>query len=132
MRIYLDQRIKGEDDKFIGEEIPCLVLKDDEYVMNKDGSPLVMFKTDKEKFKTLRDVLAKSLLAQSPSENISDEEKSKRFDWWLKIKAAKKTIDLTVDESGYLGKIISSYNQILITGFCKLMLEGKLMDKDAK
>lgn len=83
-------------------------------------------KTDKGKPFTLKDACFQALGATFPDEqNLSGEEKFKRYELYQKIKGGTDPVELVAEDVALLKKLTGKAYGALIVGQCWNLLEGK-------
>ena len=66
-----------------------------------------------------------ALLASNPKEDLSGEEKGRRYELALKVQAATGAIDLPVEDVALLKKLCDQQFAVLIAGQTRRMLDAK-------
>lgn len=127
VNINIDQKIKDQNGKVLGEKMTVMVIREnsDEVVMNDKGVPLLAEVTKPEYSKTLKDVITESLLFEKPNSQLTPEDKSKRYSLWYRVNKEEKSIDLSAEEILLIKECIANLQPILIMGQCHDYLENK-------
>ena len=79
-KLKLDAELKDGNGKVIGRRIQCLILTEsNDFKRDDDGELLIAEIDDKEKIRTLKDVICESLRHEDPKAPLTGAQKSERY-----------------------------------------------------
>ena len=111
MKIRIDKILKDFDDKPI--------IKSPE-VKDSEGKVI-----EKEVLFSVKEACMTALVNWQPSEKVAGDEKFRRFELAVKVKAAKTEIDVSVEEIALVKQLIGDLFSPIVVGQAWNALEGK-------